>query len=232
MAVGTTDSFNENRDQIIRAALAKVGAIDPMEPSIPDDLRDHAARALDRLVKSLDRFGVFLWRTQLRTLAIVSGTATYNLAATTVLVDDPMNYRASAGATSRSLVHPITQDEYKQIPDRTTPGIPVQYVFKRQGALAVPTVTFWPVPNLTGAVVEYESVERGKDFNDGSTNADFPTKWLKCLVNGLAMEIAPDFKQLAAASFFKSLFDEELRLLVKNDEERGDLYIQPPRYFA
>lgn len=60
MATSGTSSFNYNRDQIIRAALRKIGAISAGE--VPDNqtIQD-AADSLNLLVKEYDAIGLHLW---------------------------------------------------------------------------------------------------------------------------------------------------------------------------
>jgi hypothetical protein len=88
MTTGSTDTWSETRDEIIADALANVGALGPGE-SASGLMRDHAARALNRIAKALDAEGSFLWRTSRLTFSTTAATAGYTLSATAFDVDGP-----------------------------------------------------------------------------------------------------------------------------------------------
>lgn len=228
MAIGTTDTWAQSRDEIIADALANVGALGPGQDAT-GKTRDFCARALNRIVKALDGEGQFLWRMSRLTLTTTSGTSSHSLSALAFDVDAPMNYKAAADST-RTPIWPMSRDDYMALPDRTTSGRPSRYFLEKTltGAGIVQiTANLWPVPDTTGDTIEYPAALRAKDFNTGATNPDFPTSWTACLVYGLTSEIAPAFGQPELAMQYRALYDAERNKMVGQDNERQNLIFVP-----
>lgn len=228
MTVGATDTFSQTRDEIIADALANLGAIGPGE-SAAGPMRDHAARALNRIVKAIDADGSFLWRFSRLTFATVSGTATYTLDATALDVDDPVSYRA-AGGTSRIPLSPMSSDDFRVLPDRTTTGQPSRYLVEKTltgAGVTLMTMTLYPVPNATSDSVEYTVSIRAKDYIVGSDTSDFPTNWIKCLVYGLSAELAPSYGQTPLVKTFMQMFLAEKDAQLGSDNEKQSLIFVP-----
>lgn len=235
MSVGTTDTWSQSRDEIISDALANVGVIGPgvdaSGSAVQGRLKDFAARALNRLVKSLDAEGQFLWRISRLTVSgnTISGTASYALSARAFDVDAPMTYKAAAG-TSRTDIWPMSRDDYMAIPDRTITGTPNRYYLEKAitgAGISQITAYFWPTPSVTGDVVEYPAFLRGLDYNTGATNSDFPTNWIRCLVYGLTAEIAPAFSQAQLSGQYWDMFEAEKNKQLGSDNEKQGVTFVP-----
>jgi len=222
MATGSTDTFEESRDQICASGLENVGAIGPGETRNANNsvLFDMAARALNRVVKSIDKDGQRLWRIVRRTTTTTAATASFTLATDVLDLDGPAAYSRS-GQTARTQILPMSRDDYMRLADRTTAGIPRQYYVER--TLSIKTVYLWPVPDATGDTIEYAVALRGKDFTAGSDTPDFTSKWTSCLVYGLTVELAAPFRQLDLLETYKPLYEAEKALLVGDDTERGNV---------
>jgi len=229
MAVGTTDTWSQSRDEIISDALANVGAIGPGEDATGKE-RDHASRALNRIVKAIDAEGQFLWRVSLLTVSTTAATASYTLDATVFDVDEPVNFMQSGG-TSRVPVRPMSRDDYMSLPDWTTAGrVPARYFIEKtlSGAGRVLlTMKLWPVPNTTGDTITYAGAVRAKDLDTGALNADFPTNWILALVYGLTAEIAPAYGQPQLAMTYGPMFEAEKQRQIGNDNEKQPLIFVP-----
>lgn len=229
MTVGATDTWSQSRDEIISDALANVGALGPGETASGPP-RDHAARALNRIVKALDAEGSFLWRLSRLTFTTVATTATYTLHATAFDVDDPVSY-LEAGGTTRVPVRPMSLDDYRFKPDRTTTStVPTNYVIEKTLSGAGRTLlamTLYPVPDSTGDTVEYTAAVRAKDFVTGADTSDFPTNWIQALVYGLTAELAPAYNQAPLAAQFRDMFLAEKERQLGADNEHQGLTLVP-----
>jgi hypothetical protein len=223
MSVGSTTSFEESRDDIIAEALENVGAIGPgaTRDSNNSELFDSAARALNRVVKSVDKDGQRLWRIVRRTTTTTDGIASFSLASDVLDVDAPMRFTRAGQTAPASYLDPMSRDEYMLIGDRTQEGTPRQFFVER--TLTAKTVYLWPVPDATGDTIEYAVATRAADFTTGANTPDFPAEWTNCLVYGLTMELAPKFDQMEKVAVFKTLFESELVRLIGNDTERGNV---------
>jgi hypothetical protein len=229
MTTGATDTWSQSRDEIIADALANVGALGPGETASGTP-REHAARALNRIVKALDGEGSFLWRLSRLTFATVASTATYTLSATAFDVDDPVSYLESGG-TTRVPVRPMSLDDYRFKPDRTlTASVPTSYVIEKTlsgSGRTLLAMTLYPVPDSSSDTVEYTAAIRAKDYVTGADTSDFPTNWIQALVYGLTAEIAPTYNQAPLSAQFRDMFMQEKERQLGADNEHQGLTLVP-----
>lgn len=228
MTTSATDTFGEIREEILADALINVGAIGVMD-SVVGPIRDHAVRALNRLVKSLDAEGQYLWRISRLTFTTTAATASYALNATVFAVDAPMRYTRS-GASDGTVIQPMTRDEYMAISNRTVAGIPSRFFIEKTlsgvGREAL-TAILWPVPDATSDTVEYAGALRGKDMDTGALTLDFPTSWIDVLVDGLTATLAPTYGQAEMAATYWQKYQAGKDRVLNADNERQDLYFVP-----
>lgn len=223
MTTGATATFNETRDQLITDALMKVGVVGP-DATPTGSQYSHGARALNRLVKSLDPEGEYLWRVVRRTITTTSGTAAYTPAADVMTIDEPLNFKRSAG-NGRSPVRVISRDDYMLIGDRTTTGAPsVVFVEKTLSSL---TLNFWPIPDASSDTIEYAAVLRSLDYSTGANTSDFPQEWQQALVYGLAADLAFDYGQPELAAQLRAVFTEEKVKQRESSTETGNARLVP-----
>lgn len=223
MTTATTSTFDQTADEICTDALINVGACGPGRTPAAGQLT-HARRALNRLVKSIDADGGFLWRIVRRSVVAgtVLGTASYTLPTDVIAVDEPANYRR-AGQNARTEIRAMSRDDYMVKPDRTTQGVPMQYLTER--TLSGMTMTLWPVPDATGDDIEYAAVLRAKDFTTGAETADFDQKFIVCLVLGLSAMLAPVYGQ--DGSSWDEKFATERDRQLNADNEGGNMTLVP-----
>lgn len=224
MTIGSTYDFEQSRDEIIRDALANLGVLAPDESPSNGSMLIHGARALNRVVKSIDPDGMFLWRTIRRTFSTTASTASQSLAADVIAVDDPVSY-LPASSTSRSILTQMSRDDYMSIADRTVTGRPTMFWIER--ALTTATMYLWPVPDTTSDTIEYSAIIRSKDFDTGANTPDFPPEWTCCLVYGLTAELAGPYRQPALLAQYREMFLDEKKRLLNTGGEKGNLIISP-----
>ncbi len=224
MTTSGTATWEESRDEILAEALENVGAIGPgdVRDSNNSALFDVAARCLNRVVKSIDKDGHFLWKFVRRTTTTTDGTASFVLGTDVLTVDPPMRIVRS-GETSGTTIDPMPRDEYMELSDRTKEGLPSQYFVEY--ALGTRTVYLYPTPDATGDTIEYVAVLRGQDFTSGAETADFTSKWGSCLVYGTTMELAPKFNQ--DPDKWERKYEMEKVKLNNDDVERGGISFVP-----
>lgn len=108
MATSGTSTFGRNRDQIIKAALIKVGAIEAGETPSSDDVTD-ASVSLNAMVKHWQGTGIHIWRVSEATLFLQLDQTQYSLGSTTTdnvtetVVQTTLSAAAADGATSISV---------------------------------------------------------------------------------------------------------------------------------
>lgn len=222
MTIGSTATFDLNAQDVCARALIKVGAIAAGELPMAEMLI-HARGSLNILVKALDRDGAFTWRTVRRTVAMISGQASYPLDLDVRNLQPYARY-LRPGSTAGNIMWPIGTKEFMQLPDRTQLGVPVQFWGEKAGALV--TMQLWPTPNELGTI-EYTASLRAKDFTTDANTPDFPPEWLRCLIYGLAADLAPDFGQSPGSpsdpGSLLGIFESERAALIAMDTEQQGL---------
>lgn len=237
MTIGATSTFTQSRDEICTDALTNLGAVAPGKDAAAArtaGLLTHAARALNRLVKSMDADGQFLWRIVRGTTPLDEGDFNAVLAANVLDIDEPMGVWLQSDASDRTPVLAMSRDDWMVIrhPDTGVPvevGRPTRYYVEHSQPTgdAVTTVYFDRKSDVDSYNVEYAAFVRGADFTSGATTPNFPSKWVSCLVYGLTAELAPAYKQASLGRQYWDLYNAEKARLLANDTERGNLTLVP-----
>lgn len=132
-----------------------------------------------------------LWKTELVSVPLVAGQATYSVDPSIVVILDGWISipNGSGGGTTDRYIIPIARTEYASYSEKMMPGFPTTYWHDR---LQSPTVTLWPVPypnsNLT---FNYYAVQQTQDAGLGNgQTADIVPLWIPAFAYGLAEELA------------------------------------------
>lgn len=162
-----------------------------------------------------------LFTSQLLSVPLVSGTATYTLPSS--LISFVAVYVSNGAGTDR-ILGPISTYEYSAIPNKTTAGQPNQYWFNRQ---VTPQITLWPVPNSDDLTLNLRYLKQIEDAGmPNGTTPQIPYRWIDAFVAGLAARLAQIYKpELAAALDIKA--KETWTIAATEDTEMTPLYITP-----
>lgn len=225
MATSSSYDYESNRDEIIQDALTNVGALGPNKTPTGNQTT-HAARLLNRLVKSLDYEGLYLWRVIRRSFTTTSGDNSQDLATDVLSVDEPVRL-THTGETQPLLLTPMTRDEFMSI-NRADSGTPTRYFFEK--TLTTPTLYLYPTPDNSTDTIEYAAAIKSRDFDTAANTPDFPSHWNLMLVNGLSFLLAPGYNQLQFAAFYREEFERNKAALTQQETEHGALRLVPWGY--
>jgi predicted PhzF superfamily epimerase YddE/YHI9 len=219
MTVSGTYAFELSRDEIIRRAYQLCGALDSSQSPSASDI-DLASDLLGMELDYLQAEGIVLRSVERTTLALVDGTATYNLAANAIDVVVEPDQKAGmvwSTAGSETIVRSITRADYEAISNKTTESTPTMVLIQK---LATLTATFWPVPNAA-MTFRYNKVRLLSDAATGAATIDLARKWQKPLTYTLSYQLALSkgvdlqkvgmLKNLAAEFKTKAMADERQR---------------------
>lgn len=227
MATSTTTTFNLSAQDFIDLSLTDIGAFGTDTGSANANLRPHALKILNIIVKTLDSKGILTWRAPRRTTTLTSGQASYALGTDAYDIDEPARY-VQSGATYGSQVTPMARDEYMSLPDRTLVGPPIRYYVERAldaatGLVAL-TMYLYPVPPNTGDTIELATQIRSKDLTDLSQTIDVTQKWLDAIRWRLTHDLCPAYNvPVDRMSYFRSLAEDAERDTLGDDNERGNV---------
>jgi hypothetical protein len=219
MATSGTYTFNPSLGELTIYAYQLIG-IRPT--AVLQEHLDAARTATNMMFTRWSNQGVNLWQVDLVTVALVQGTATYNVNSNTVtMLDAYIEYGSPA---IDRVILPISRTEYASYPNKTQQGFPTTFWFDR---LLSPTVTLWPVPDGTQTSLKYYRVIRLQDANlTGTQELDIPPIWLEAMAYGLAERLAmiwaPDKVQI-----MKPMADEAYNIAAAQNVETAQQYISP-----
>ena len=221
MATTNTHAFNLDLNLLVEEAFERCGA----ELRTGYDLRT-ATRSLNLLTIEWANRGINLWTVEEGSIALVAGTATYNLPATTI---DLMSQviRTGTGTTQSDIaITRVSNPTYASIPSKNDTGRPIQIYLDRQAE--IPTVTMWPIPNDASYTFVYWYLKRIDDAGTGVNTQHIPFRFLPCMVAGLAYYLSIKIPEAAPRiPMLKQEYEEQWLLASTEDREKATLVISP-----
>ena len=135
-----------------------------------------------------------LWLSELYTVALSEGTASYNLLARLI---SPMavylTITDSGGNSTDRILYPISTYEYAALPDKTIEGQPTSYWFNRQ---TTPVMYLWPVPDGNATyTLKMQIISQPQDATMPSgVTANIHYRWIDAFAAALAARLAAIYK--------------------------------------
>lgn len=224
MATSGTTAFAPDFLEIAEEAWERAGR----EMKSGYDLRT-ARRSMNLLTIEWQNRGINLWTIEQGTVAMVADTATYTLPADTIdLLQHVIRTDAGVAASQADLVvSRISMPDYAAITNKLTTGRPLKVYIDR--AQAAPTITMWPVPNVSSTYTfVYWRMRRIEDAGRGAETPDIPHRFLPALMSGLAYYIAQKVPELSArVPALKDEYDRQMQYAMREDRDRANLRIVP-----
>jgi hypothetical protein len=228
MATSGTTAFNLDLTEIVEEAFERAGS----EMRTGYDLRT-ARRSLNLLFADWANRGLNMWTFEQGTIALVPGTATYNLPADTVdLMEHVIRTGAGSASTQADLtITRISVSTYATIPNKLQQARPIQVWIERRQE--IPTITVWPVPdNSQVYTFVYWRLKRIDDAGTGINTMDVPFRFLPCMVAGLAYYLALKVPNGAERlPVLKQQYDEAWDLASTEDREKASVRFVPRQMY-
>jgi len=223
MATSGTATFNPEIVEIVEEAYERCG----LELRSGYDLKT-ARRSLDIMAAEWSNKGINLWTVESGTVSLTTGTATYNLPADTIDLLETV-IRTGSGSNQQDLsINRISVSTYATIPNKNNQGRPIQIYVDRQ---ATPKVNVWPTPDSSATyTLVYWRLRRIEDAGRaGSNTYDVPSRFIPCLVAGLAYHIATKRPEvgLDRVTFLKAAYDEQFTLAADEDRDKSSINFAP-----
>lgn len=164
---------------------------------------DSGRRSLQMAVSELGNKGPNLWKVELQTFALTSGTETVTLADEVVEVLQAYIRDSSVTPSIDYVISPISRSDYSALPYKTQAGDrPTQFWFDRQ---ITPIIKLWPVQNNATKTLCVYSWLLQEDIGALINQIDAPNRWIDAICANaaarVAMKWAPDrYTVLAAAA--------------------------------
>lgn len=223
MTTSGTYNFNPGLGELTLYAYNLIGV---RNTAVLQEHMEAARMATNMMLARWSNQGVNLWKVDLVTTPLVTGQATYNVDAKTVMILDAYVQNDDSGANIDRIILPVSRTEYASYPNKEQQGFPTVFWFDR---LLSPTVTLWPVPNTDNGPqsLKYYRVTQIQDsgLQNGQT-VDIPYLWLEAFAYGLALRLAQVWSP-AMVMQMKPFADEAYQIAADQNVETAQQYISP-----
>jgi hypothetical protein len=221
MATSGTTTFDMDVAEIVEEAFERCGS----QARTGYDFRT-ARRSLNLLFLEWANMGVNMWTIEEQSIALVNGTATYPLPADTVdLLDAAVRRGTGVGQADMPLSR-VSFSTYATMPNKLARGLPTLMKIDRHSP---PTVTLWPVPQMTTPLtLVYWRLRRIEDAGGGTHTVDMPFRLLPAAIAGLAYKLSFKVPEGAARQVvLKGEYLEAWDMAAGEDRERATLRLVP-----
>ena len=235
MTTSGTSSFDLQISDLFEEAYERAGS----ELRSGYDFRT-ARRSFNLLTSEWANRGINLWTVESGSIALVAGTATYNLPVDTIdLIEHVIRQNPGNASTQTDInISRISVSTYSTIPNKLNTGRPIQVYINRQSGIATPagiqypTITVWPVPSDNSYTFVYWRLRRLQDAGNGDGTADIPYRFLPALTAGLAYQIAMKIPEAAPRlPMLQAEYERQWDLASSEDREKAPVRFVPRNMF-
>jgi hypothetical protein len=223
MTTSGTTAYNPSLGELTLYAFNLCGV---RNTALAQEHMQSARTAANLMLSSWSNRGVNLWKVDLVTVNLVTGTSTYAVDSSTVMILDAYVTNTGNGQNIDRIILPVSRTEYASYPNKQQQGFPTVYWFDR---LISPTITIWPVPNTSNgpATLSYYRVTQVQDSNfTGGQTVDIPYRWLDAFATGLSSRLAMVWAP-ALVQMLKPAADEAYNIAAQQDTEYVQMYVSP-----
>ena len=187
-----------------------------------------ARRSLNVMFADWANRGVNLWTVEQVSLTLTGGPASYTLNSYDIdILSADIRYTENSKTTDIQLQR-IGRSEYLSIPNKESKSRPTQYFLDRQ---TTPVLHLWPTPDSTKTYtfLSYR-VQRMDDVTASAQDPEVPSRFIPCMVSGLAYYIALK-KNPEKAMLLKEQYEQDFKLASDEDRNRAPLMLIPARRY-
>ena len=192
-----------------------------------------ARRSMNLMFLEWQNRGLNLWTIKSGSQSLMAGTSRYSLDAKILDIVEAF-IRTNSGSTSLQVDQNLTRisvKQYSHLTNKLTQSKPLQFWLEKSETVS--SVNLWPVPDSSEPYsLEFYYIERIADAGaTGAANPEVPSRFLPCLVAGLAYHISLKKPELQERiPLLKSLYDEQWQQAVDADRGKESLFFVPGGY--
>jgi len=182
-----------------------------------------ARRSMNIMFADWSNRGIQMWEVSKVELTLTEGTNEYAINSYDIDVLDAYIERTVGGVVTDYTLDRIDRNEYIGIPNKSTKARASEYWVER---LKSPVIHLYPTPeNSTDKLVYYvwRTIE---DSNAQINDVDIPTRFMPCLVSGLAYYLCLK-KNVQKLPIMKEQYEQDLMNALKYDEDRSPVRLVP-----
>jgi len=167
--------------------------------------------------------GIQMWEIAKQEITLTEGTSEYNLNSFDIDILDAYIERTDNGITTDLGLDRIDRNEFINIPNKTIKARSTNYWLER---LKSPVIHLYPTPDNSTDKLIYYVWRTIEDANTQVNDIDIPTRFVPCLVSGLAYYLCLK-KNVQKLAIMKEQYEQDLRNAIRYDEDRSPLRIVP-----
>ena len=221
------------RDQIIAAALRKVGFAEGETPNT--EQTNNGAEALNALITSWRADGMPVWAMKTFSFSVTANVQDYEIGVgQTINTPMPMKLtqavRVDTVGGVRVPLNIYTDYDFKLLSNfANTTGTPVQIYYQPLSTFG--KLRLWPIPDSTfasGNTIELTYQRPYEEFDNSTDEPDFPSYWTRAMIFGLAAELAPEYGlPLQDRGYLDKKAAETKELALSYGTEEGSIKFMP-----
>lgn len=239
MTISGQANWNYTRDQIVNAALRKIGVI--VDGATATTTQQTAAQeALNNLVFSLYAQGMPVWAMTTTYFNPVQGQNAYpvgsgigsgnlNIVAPLKIVQAWNLDVSNPTSTYRIPMNIYTQYNYNLLNAPNNQGYPIHLWYQPQNQSG--TINIWPAPDAYTAAnrqIWFVYQRPFDQFNASTDTPDFPQVWIEPLIYSLAHRLGPEYGiPLSEQDKLNEMANNLIQNALSWGTEEGSFFIQP-----
>lgn len=230
MTISTSYTFTATAQGIIRMGLQLTGVLAAgQEPDAAQMIM--GMDFLNIGIKALQNEGIELEVLERTTTTLVSGQASYTLAADTLDVD-PRGAYVSNGNVDLPML-PISRAAYMALSQKQTQSQPTQFYVEKGTINQDVTVFLYPVPDSTWNNFTVARVRLLRDATTVGDNLDFPAKYMRTLAYMVGADLAMHYGLAEKAEALRKRYEGkdgdggEKAKALGDDQEHGPVSFRP-----
>jgi hypothetical protein len=186
-----------------------------------------ARRSMNIMFADWSNRGIQMWEVTKVELTLTEGTNEYTINSFDIDILDAYIERTLNDTVTDYPLDRIDRNEYVSIPNKATKARGTEYWLERKKS---PVIHLYPTPeNSTDKLVYY--VWRTIEDSAASINdVDIPTRFMPCLVSGLAYYICLK-KNTQKLPIIKQQYEQDLTNALRYDEDRSPLRLVPKQEY-
>lgn len=175
--------------ELVTSAMQELGVLAIGE--VPEGAElEIGLRSLNWLLKSWTARGLTSWRETQGSATFSAAQVIASLASDVLDVTEARLIITASAPTYERPLQRWEDGQYRQIPNKQTPGQPTAYLITK--TITGASMTVWPVPNASMTIAfTYSRIP--DDVTDGAQTIDLPQQWTEACYLGLAARLAQVF---------------------------------------
>jgi hypothetical protein len=187
-----------------------------------------ARRSMNIMFADWSNRGIQLWEVEQVSLTLTQGQVSYDLNEYDIDILDAIIRRNVNSQQTDFQIDRIDRNEYLNIPNKNTQARCTQYYVERT---ITPKLYVWPAPENSTDVLVSSRWKRIQDISAAVNDVDIPSRFMPCLVSGLAFYIALK-KNPEKAQLLNGIYEQNLLNALRYDEDRSSVHLVPQRSYV